>query len=79
MYSESFDVELLGNYPKVGYYVQCGNNKYVCYAEYKGENIIAGYYKTKVYYVKDWDVLYPIQHNNIIHYFLIDSIFHSMI
>ena len=66
IYSSTVDVILRGNYPRVGYYMQCGDNKYICYGDYKEDELVAGYYKTKVYYVYDWDILYPIQRDNLI-------------
>ena len=65
MYDEPVDVKLTGNYPDAGYYVQNGNNQYICYADYKGEEFVAAY-KNKVYYVNEWDILYPIKREDII-------------
>lgn len=56
------DASLIGNYPRISYNLQSGNNKYICFGEYKGHTLVANYYDNVLYEVKNWDILYPVDH-----------------
>lgn len=65
MYETPLSVELRGNYPKLTFDVQWGDNIYVCYGAYKEDIVNLAGYKNIVFDVTDWDILYPVCHNHI--------------
>ena len=65
MYASALPVELKGNYPKVTFDIQWGNNTYVCYGKYNNDIVNFAGYENKVFIATDWDILYPVYHNHI--------------
>lgn len=75
MYVSALPIELKGNYPKVTFDIQWGNNTYVCYGKYDNDIVNLAGYKNKVFAVSDWDILYPVCHNHIWDWIILSKYF----